>query len=444
MLTELRRYFPERFWLRRAYHWAVAVFSAIWWGFPSRHRLTVIGVTGTSGKTSVTELLTYLLQAQGKKVGALSGVALRVGDTVSPNTSLRTTLRSWSVQKKLRQMVQSGVEVVVLEVSSHALDQHRLWGVTFDIGILTNLYEGEHLDYHPNFQHYLDTKKELFRRLNSYRKPQVPKVMVLPVDGSHYADFGELFSDQKITYSLHQRATLGVQNLNCSAKDSRFTIRLPNVSQAVCLPLLGEHNVHNALAALGGVLSLGLDPAQALKDLESFPGIPGRLEPIEVGQEFSLLVDHAYKPSALSEVLKQLKICCQGQLKVVWGPAGGRSEDNWTDSAALLHQYADEIILTTDDPQQESPERLAKIVEDKIARQEGEGFFRIPDRYEAIRYALYTAEEKDIVLIAGRGAESIQTIGKHQIPFDDRAVAKEILHFAQERVRNESEDPSPN
>lgn len=431
MISLLRRLIPERSPWRLWYHKLQAVVAAFYFRFPAQ-KLKVIGVTGTSGKSTTVELIHYLIQGAGTKCGQISGIQYRVGEKCIPNKTLRTTVRPWTTQKLLRQMVNEGCEFCVIEVSSHALDQNRLWGVAFDTAVLTNVLDNEHLDYHLNFAEYVRTKTKLFRNLNtSYRKPHVPKISVINRDDENYDIFEEFTVDRQWSFSMKQAADVKAENINLKASGSEFWVQLPNHHVVVSTSIVGSHNVQNLLAAIATASANGVTVDNIEKLFKEFPGIPGRLEPIDEGQRFSTIVDFSYKPSALESVLKTLKGMIDGRLIIVFGGTSSRTRKNLKICGQLIDQYADEVVLTTDDPNNEDPKEIAAAIKSGITRDEGEDFFEIEDRYEAIRYGIYIAEPGDCVLIAGRGHETVQTIGAQKIPFDDRSVAREILQFAQ-------------
>ena len=430
MLDYIRKLIPERSPIRLWYHKISAIFSAIFWRFPSE-KLKVIAVTGTSGKSTTVEIIHHILQNTGHKCGALSTIQFHIGDKVIDNKTLRTTLRPWEIHKMLRKMVSAKCEYVVIEVSSHAIDQHRLWGVNIDTAVLTNVYDNEHLDYHGTFVDYLKTKEKLFKQLNyNKRKPNVRKQMVLNRDSEHFENFADFNADKTWTFAKRNQADIRAEDPQFTAKNTTFDIRVPNNSAHIDVPMVGNHNLENILAALATGMSAEISMADMAKALEKLPGIPGRLESINLGQPFSVIVDFSYKPSALKAIFNSLEDLTEGRIIVIWGGAGGRSIENWQDSAKIIDEYADEFILTTDDPGMTDPKEIAKIIRETIEREEADDFFEIEDRYEAIRYAIYTAQPGDTVLIAGRGHEKIQTIGKKKIKFDDREIAREILQFA--------------
>ena len=431
MLSKLRELIPERSPLRLTYHRYSAMLAALMYGFPG-NRLTVIGVTGTSGKSTTVELIHYLLQNSGVKTGSISGIQFNIGDKVMHNGTLRTSLRPWHTQKLLRQMVRAGCEFAVIEVSSHALDQNRLWGVAIDTAVLTNVYDLEHLDYHGSFAEYVRAKSKLFKLLNTtYRKPGVPKVSILNRDDDNYDVFSELPADKRWSYSLKKTSEVKAENLVLNAQGSEFLVRLPNHNLQIKTPIVGRHNISNLQAAVATVAANGVTVKKIEELLKDFPGIPGRLEPINEGQDFSVVVDFSYKPSGLKAVLKTLHEMVPGKVICVWGGLGGRNLDEpyYAEAVKMIEQHADEFVLTTDDPLDDNPKEIAKLIKANMQRVEGENYYEIEDRYEAIRYAVFIAEPGDCVVIAGRGHEKEQTIGSKKIPFDDRKVAREVLQF---------------
>lgn len=436
MIPFLRKIIPERSALRLLYHKISAILAALAYRFPS-HRLKIIAVTGTSGKSTTVELVHYLLQHSGKKAGALSTINFHFGKQVEPNTTLRTSLRPWTTQRLLRRMVREGLEYCVLEVSSHAIDQNRLWGVSVDMALLTNVRDQEHLDYHGTFAEYLRVKLQLFKSLNlHFRKSGTPKSAILNADDPHFEIFDTVAVDRKWTYSREKNADVRASDITLMAQKTAFTLHIPNHKLHLSVPLIGRHNLENLLAAMAVALFFRCSVERVKKSLVTFEGVPGRLEVVTQKEPFSVVVDFSYKPSALEAVLKTLRDIVKKRIIVVWGGAGGRSRKNRQASAEILHQGADEIVLTTDDPLAEDPKAIAAEIRKKIPRKEGDRFFEIEDRYEAIRYAIFIADPGDLVLIAGRGHETVQTIGDQIIPFDDRVVAREILRHLEQRTTN--------
>jgi len=368
MLSKLRQIIPERSPIRLAYHRYSAMLAALVYGFPSKN-LTVIGVTGTSGKSTTVELIHHLLQNSGVKTGSISGIQFNIGDKTIHNGTLRTSLRPWHTQKLLRQMVRAGCEFAVIEVSSHALDQNRLWGVHVDTAVLTNVYDLEHLDYHGSYAEYVRTKAKLFRGLNtSYRKPGIPKVSILNRDDENYEVFAEFPADKRWSYSLKKPSEVKAENLSLTAQGSEFLVRLPNHNLQIKTPIVGRHNIENLQAAVATVAANGVTVEKIEELLLDFPGIPGRLEPINEGQDFSVVVDFSYKPSGLQAVLKTLQEIVPGRVICVWGGLGGRNLDKeyYAEAVKMIEQNADEFVLTTDDPLDDNPKEIARIIRDAL------------------------------------------------------------------------------
>ena len=427
MMKFLRALIPERSKLRLMYHKISAILAAILYGFPA-NKLRVIGVTGTSGKSTVVELIHFILQNTGHTCGAIGTIQFHIGDKILPNTTLRTTLSPWKTQKMLRQMVRAKCDSVVLEVSSHALDQNRVWGISFDTAVLTNLFDGEHLDYHETFTDYMQTKLKLFKSLNtSKRKPGILKQMILNNDDDNVSIFVDEVADRTWTFALQENADVRPSKFKFFADHTEFFLRAPNFESDMEAHIVGRHNLENLMTAIAVAQSTKISMKDVQRALKKFASIPGRLESIDMGQDFAAIVDFSYKPSALKAVLSALRPITPGRIITVWGGAGGRAASNWGESAQTIAELADEFILTTDDPYMDNPKKIAKHAKQYIGREEGDRFFEIEDRYEAIRYALYTAQKGDTVLIAGRGHEKTQTIGKQVIEFDDRVIAREIL-----------------
>jgi UDP-N-acetylmuramyl-tripeptide synthetase len=427
MMKLLRTLIPERSKLRLAYHKISAIIAAILYRFPA-NKMRIIGVTGTSGKSTTVELIHFLLQNTGHNCGAIGTIQFHIGKKIIPNTTLRTTLSPWKTQKMLRQMLRAKCDTVVLEVSSHAIDQNRLWGVNLDTAVLTNIFDGEHLDYHETFTDYVHTKARLFKNLNrSKRKPGIPKQMVLNNDDENVNIFIDEIADKTWTFALQENADIRPENFKFFADHTEFFLRAPNFESEMMVQIVGRHNLENLITAIAVTQSTNVSMNDIKRALKKFTSIPGRLESIDMGQDFAAIVDFSYKPSALKAVLSALRPITSGRIITVWGGAGGRAPANWGEAAQIISELSDEFILTTDDPYKDNPKEIVKHARQYVGRKEGDRFFEIEDRYEAMRYALYTAQKGDTVLIAGRGHEKTQTIGKQIIEFDDRVVAQEIM-----------------
>lgn len=412
--------------LRLLYHQVMAFLAATYYRYPSRF-LNVIGVTGTKGKTTTTNLVAAVLTEAGYKVGMTSTILFQVGDAKWVNLTKQTTLGPFFLQKMLRRMVDEGCTHAVLEVSSHSIHQNRIWGINFDTAVLTNIGE-DHLEYHGGFDNYLHTKGVLFGRLNrSQRKPRIPKVSVLNKDDSHFVYFDQFLVDREYTYGMGGGTCYG-SDVSLTPRGCNFTLHVPNNQIEIELKLPGEFNAYNALAAgaVGLVNNINLSVIKSA--LEKASAIPGRFETIECGQKYTIIVDYAHTTDSLEKLLSLYKKLTKGKLYVVFGATGGgRDKAKRSKMGAVADKYADFIIATDDDPYEENRWDIIENIAAGIKRKEGDRFWKIPHRLEAIKLALTLAQEGDTVIIAGKGSEEIQMIGDKKIPWDDRKVVRELL-----------------
>ncbi len=417
---------PDQSPLRLFYHKFLAIIAATIYGFPSR-QIEVIGVTGTKGKTTTTNLIASILTEAGYRVGVTSTTNFQVAERRWVNESKMTTLSPFFLQKMLREMVAARCQFAILEVSSHSLIQNRVWGVNFDVGVLTNMGE-DHLDYHGGFKEYLRAKGLLFSRLNrATRKPKIPKVSVLNQDDSNFPYFDQFNADRKYTF--------GLKSGNCYANEIKyeqtgaiFMLNMPNSRIEVKLRMPGEFSVYNALAAATVALAHGISALVIKSALEKASTIAGRFEQIEAGQDFAVIVDYAHTADSLGKLLELYKSRTPGKLYAVFGATGGgRDRSKRAIMGEMADQFADMIVLTDDDPYEDDRYQIIEDIARGIKREEGKGLWKMPTRYEAIRFALGQAVKGDTVVIAGKGAETVQVLAYGKIPWDDRQVVREIL-----------------
>ena len=407
---------------------ALAALAAAFHGHPGR-RLRVIGVTGTDGKTTTIHLISALLEAGGYRTGLLSTVHCKVGDRLLPNEYRFTTPEAPQVQALLADMTSAGVDYAILESSSHGLALHRLDGCEYDVAVVTNV-TADHLDFHGSREEYLAAKGRLFAMLDEAADKGVDKVAVLNADEPAVAHFAGLTRARIVTYGVQKAADIQAADIAPTEWGSRFRLRAEGSELEVAVGLPGLFNVSNSLAAAAVALSQGMSLAAVRDALASFPGVPGRLERIDEGQPFTVVVDFAHAPEALRRVLAFLRERCQGRLIVVFGCIGERERPRRSGMGLAAGEQADFAVLTNDNPFQEDPQAiLAEIAQglEKAGRHEGHHFIRIPERREAIAHALAMAVEGDVVLLAGKGHEQSITIGDAVIPWDECRVARELL-----------------
>lgn len=393
---------------------ALAAASAEIFDRPS-HKLPVTGVTGTNGKTTTTYLVDSILRSAGRTTGLIGTVETRIGQEAFPNE--RTTPESLELQGLLARMVDSGVQAVSMEVSSHAIDLHRVDYMRFAVAAFTNLTQ-DHLDYHRTMEEYFSVKKRLFTQADAERR-------VVNIDD----DAGRLLAsglDDVITVGLGPDAEVRAEAVELSPGQSSFRLSLPSGSADVILPLAGAYNVSNALVAAGCAYALGYSAAQIASGLAQAVQVPGRLERVDEGQPFPVFVDYAHTPDSLEQVLRALRAVTPGRLVVVFGCGGDRDPAKRPLMGAAASRGADHVVLTSDNPRSEDPEAIIAQIEKGISQ--GCATFQVePDRAKAIGVALSLARHGDAVLIAGKGHEDYQIFADRTIRFVDREVATEVL-----------------
>jgi UDP-N-acetylmuramoyl-L-alanyl-D-glutamate--2,6-diaminopimelate ligase len=408
---------------------ALAALAAAFHGHPGR-RLGVVGVTGTDGKTTVVHLVSHLLEAAGHRSGLLSTVHCKAGERIWPNETRFTTPEAPEVQALLAEMVAAGADYAVLESTSHGLALHRLDCCEYDVATMTSV-TADHLDFHRSRQEYLAAKGRLFAMLDeSVTKAGVDKAAVLNADDPASSYFRELTRARALTYSIVQAADVRAADIRPADWGSRFRLATPASEEEVTLGLPGDFNVYNALAAAAVALSQGIALRDIGSAIASFPGVPGRLERIDEGQPFTVVVDFAHAPEALRRVLTFLRGRCRGRLIAVFGCIGERERPRRAGMGLAAGQLADFAVLTNDNPFAEDPDGIiAEIARGlrEAGRHEGHHFVAVPDRREAVAHALAMAVEGDIVLLGGKGHEQSITIGEMVIPWDDRRIARELL-----------------
>lgn len=425
MIQALKRLLPSHHPVRLFYHKTMAVVAALWFRFPA-DRMTVIGITGTNGKTTTSHFIAKILKAAGHKVGMLTTAEFFIGDEVIPNEAKMTTLPPFQFQRYLRRMVEAGCDYAVVEVTSHAMDQSRLWGVSVDVAVMTNISH-DHLDYHGTIQEYVRAKGKLFSLLNtSKRKPNVPKISVFNGDDAEATYFQKFVADRTYMYGL-KKGSFQAMNIQLRANGSNFLFKIPNAQVEVQVPLPGKFNVENALAAATVGVALQINLPTIAHALASVEPVPGRLEPVQEGQKYSVIVDYAHAPDALEKLLRMFRELTVKRLILVFGATGDRDRSKRPVMGALAHELADVVVLTDDDPYTEDRLQILKEVKGGIPREEGDRFWMIPDRRQAIRLALAIAREGDTVLITGKGCELFQVVGKRHIPSDDRKIVRDFL-----------------
>ncbi|SHF24844.1 UDP-N-acetylmuramoylalanyl-D-glutamate--2,6-diaminopimelate ligase [Desulfofundulus australicus DSM 11792] len=410
---------------------ALALLAARFYGYPSR-KMKLIGVTGTNGKTTTTHLLAAIYRLAGNKVGLIGTIANRIGDRVLP--VVNTTPESLDLQRLLAEMVGEGVTVAVMEVSSHALALHRVAGCEYDAGVFTNITQ-DHLDFHRDMEDYLSAKMLLFRNLGRGGKPALA---VINIDDPQAERIMAVTGVPVYTYGLSAGAQVRAREVRVTPRGARFTVTSPWGECRVHLKLTGYFNVYNALAALTAAGAGGVPLPLAAQALETVENVPGRFELVDRGQDFAVVVDYAHTPDGLENILTTARAITRGRLITVFGCGGDRDPSKRPVMGEIAARLSDLAVITSDNPRTEDPMRIISQVEEG-ARQVRRDYRVVPDRREAIRFALENAAPGDTVIIAGKGHENYQIIGTTRYPFDDREEAVKVLdELLKKPVRGET------
>jgi len=417
---------PGTAWLRLADTRAgLAELAAAVQGRPAR-RLLVAGVTGTEGKTTTTHMTAHVLERAGVPSGYLSTVAHRADGSDQPNASGMTTMHAPEVQEWLARMVAGGARAAVVEATSHALDQDRVGACDFDVAAFTNVFS-DHLDYHGSLEAYRNAKARLIDLCAAATGKGVPKTAVLNRDDASYDALTGRPIARRLSYGIESAADVRATDLEPADGGTSFLIQVEGASAPVRLRMAGRFNVSNALCAAASCLALGLTLEQVAAGLDDFPGVRGRLEPVELGQPFQVYVDFADSPLSLNNMLAAMRPATRGRLMVMFG-ATGRSDHGRAGMGRAAAEHADFFVITTDDPVGEDPAELARSVEAGVSgRRLGRDYEVVLDRAAAIRRVLAVAGAGDVVVLAGKGHEQTMMLAGGPVPWDDRAEAEAAL-----------------
>ena len=411
----------------------LATVSSAFFGHPSRE-LTVIGITGTDGKTTTSYIVDHLLRAAGKRTGVIGTVSVRIGGEAVEHETRQTTPESLGIQRYLRRMVDAGVTHAVLEATSHGLDLHRLDHVRFAIGAVTNITH-EHLEHHKTVDAYRRAKAILFRRVG-----EDGGVSVINLDDEGAREMIPASrGSQMLTYSSDGAdADLVASELTIEPSGTEFRLTWDGEAVDVRLPLVGEFNVANALCAAAIAKAAGVPRGTIAAALSSVPQIPGRMQRIDVGQRFSVIVDYAHTPESIEKMLLLLRRqATSGRLIAVFGSAGERDVPKRALQGAVAARLANYAVFTNEDPRFEDEDAIIAQIAEGAQRegwQEGTHYWCIANRRDAIRHAFSLAGDGDVVLLAGKGHERSIIVGAAKAPWDEAVVAAELLRELQ-RVR---------
>lgn len=412
---------------------ALAKVAAAFYGHPAR-RMRVVGVTGTDGKTTTCHLISAVLEAAGYRTGISGTVFLKIGSELIPNPYHQTTPESLEIQKALAGMVEAGAGYAIIETTSHGLALNRVDECHYDAAVFTNL-TSDHMDFHTSREDYLANKARLFQSLASAAGKGISKSAILNSDDPASSYLREASPVAPLTYGIEGEADVRASGLEPAGWGTSFELSTPAGRTAVSLPLAGRFNVYNALAAAALGLSQGIGLEDIKKALEAFQGVPGRMERVDAGQDFTVVVDFAHTAGALEVALQALRAQCSGRLIAVFGCPGERDRTKRPVMGEVAARLADFVVLTSDEPRSEDPVAIIEEIEAGVkaaGRVRGQDYLVLPDRREALAAALGRARSGDVVLLAGKGHEDCIIYGDRSIPWSDKLVALDLL---QERRR---------
>lgn len=415
---------------------ALGLMASQLYGNPSRH-LKMIGVTGTNGKTTVTHLAKSLLEAKGHQVGLLGTVGYVYGK--ERREASHTTPAPVQLQEMLAEMVRTGTDVGVLEVSSHALALDRVAGCEFDIVVFTNLTQ-DHLDFHQTMEDYFQAKLQLFTEYVSGGQKSEPKRALVNADDPWAPLILQQCSIPAWTFGIHAQADIHAEAVQLGMDGTKFVVNSPLGRMSITSQLVGEHNVSNMLAAIGIGLEMGISPALIEHALESVSNVPGRFERIQEGQDFTVVVDYAHTDDALQRLLEAAQTIKQGRVITVFGCGGDRDPGKRSKMGQVAVKKSDLVIVTSDNPRTEDPQAILVDIEkgiEALPLEDRCSYQTIADRAKAIQVAIEAAGPEDLVLIAGKGHEDYQILGTQKVHFDDREEARKAIR--QRRHSNEFE-----
>jgi UDP-N-acetylmuramoyl-L-alanyl-D-glutamate--2,6-diaminopimelate ligase len=404
---------------------AMQLIAPYFFDYPGK-KMRMIGITGTNGKTTTTYLIRSILQKAGFKVGVIGTIQILIEDKVLPIKN--TTPDVIDLQAALAEMAESGMDYVVMEVSSHALALGRVAGCEFDVGVFTNMTR-DHLDFHGTFENYLAAKAKLFEMLGSRDAVKRGKTAVVNVDDPVAEAILHKADCRHFTYGIENPAQIRAERVEILPAGAEFAAVTPQGIIRLKLNITGNFNVYNTLAAVGAALAENVDCKFITAALQEFKSVPGRFELVSAGQPFSVIVDYAHTPDGLENILKTARQFAKRKIIVVFGCGGDRDRTKRPIMGKLAAAYADIVIATSDNPRTEDPEAILQEIEAGI--QEGlkpeQTYKKITDRRQAIRTAVKLAGRDDIVVIAGKGHETYQILKDKTIHFDDREIAREAI-----------------
>lgn len=405
---------------------ALALASLEFYHHPEK-LIKIIGVTGTNGKTTTTILINEILKEAKIKTALIGTLYIEIeGKRLK---TINTTPSSLDIIKTMADMVRQGIYYLIMEVSSHALEQNRVYGIPYDIAVFTNLSQ-DHLDYHKNMEDYFQAKLKLFKQMDMFKNSHRSPVAVLNIDDEKSSEIIKNTKAKIFTYGVKNDADLKAQNIKMDEHGISYTMVENNFIKDIKLNLLGSFNVYNSLAASASALNLGIDKDIIFKALEAASPVKGRFENIRVslkGIEFNVIIDYAHTPDGLAKLLSSVIEISNGKIITVFGCGGDRDRTKRPIMGAIASEYSDIVIITSDNPRGEDSMRIIKEIEGGV-KEKDKNYLIEEDREKAIEKALNSAVSGSFVVIAGKGHETYQIFKDKTIHFDDREIVEKILN----------------
>ena len=422
----LKKVMPRR--IISIYHWTLANLGALFYGYPSK-KLIVIGVTGTKGKSTTSYLIAKFLESAGFKVGLTSTIIFKIANREWLNDKKMTMLGRFELQKLLKDMVKAGCKYAIIETSSEGIVQYRNLGIDYDIAVFTNL-SPEHIESHGSYNRYKSAKGKLFKNLSYGRNKGVEKTAIINIDDVE-ADYFLQFKNKNIGFTLKDsykknlKEIISIKKIDLDDKMSNFTINGVELKTH----LLGKFNIYNIASAISVCKVLGVSLEKLKKYILNIKQVPGRMEFIDEGQSFKVLVDYAHEPMSMKALYSIVREIYHKRVIHIFGSTGGgRDKSRRPILGEIADQNANIIILTNDDPYTENQAKIiAEVRAGIFKKKDGENLFEIIDRKKAIEYGINLAQKDDIVLITGKGCEQVIAIGEEKLPWDDREITREAL-----------------
>ncbi len=393
---------------------AMAQIAAAYYGNPAKD-LRIVGITGTNGKTTTTYMLKAIGESAGLKIGLIGTIKNMIGSKVVPAD--RTTPESVELQELLALMRDSGVDLVIMEVSSHSLDQHRVYGLHFEVAEFTNLTQ-DHLDYHKTFDNYIECKKMLFSMCDK---------AVINIDDQYAEEIKREINYPVVTFGISNNADIYAKGIDINPQGVSFSMHRGKESTPLHVPIPGLFNVYNALGSAAVAEELGIDRESIKNGLYNMLSVSGRLEPLNTyGRDFSVLLDYAHAPDAMENILKTVRGFARGRIVTLFGCGGDRDKAKRPIMGEIAGRLSDFLIVTSDNPRSENPSAIINMIMEGV-RKSGSEHIIIENRLEAIKYALANAKKDDVIILAGKGHENYQEINGIKHHFDEKEIVDELL-----------------